>query len=104
MIPSDSAVKLQEEKLEEAFEISGKLKLDKIGEKLMHSVLENDKDVIDKGKVIKEAINQGIGAFNPDIMFEQLVKSYKIAENLYGQKILRAISGIFMLRSMYEAS
>ena len=93
MIPSYANTKLQEEKHEEAFEISGKLKLDKIGEKLMHSVLENDKETIDKGKVIKDAINQGIGAFNPDIMFEQLVKSYKIAENLYGQKILRAVSG-----------
>ncbi|MBI2136059.1 VWA domain-containing protein [Candidatus Woesearchaeota archaeon] len=93
MIPSYADTRLQEEKLESAFEISGKLKLDKIGEKLMHSVLENDKETIDKGKIIKEALNQGIGAFNPDIMFEQLVKSYKIAENLYGQKILRAISG-----------
>lgn len=74
-------------------ELSGKLKFTNIDDKLMHSVLENDKDTIEEGKTIKEAINQGITAFTPDLIFEQIVKSYQQAEKIFGKTLLRCISG-----------
>ncbi|MBW2992462.1 VWA domain-containing protein [Candidatus Woesearchaeota archaeon] len=74
-------------------EIKGKLGLSKVNDKLMHSVLENDKKKIDEGKTLKEAINYGISTFNPDLMFENLVNSYSQAEKLYGEKLLRQLTG-----------
>src|SRR3989339_1184914 len=59
----------------------------------MHSVLENDKKIIDSGKLISDAINQGMSSFSPDLMFEQLVKSYTIAKHVYGESIIRLVSG-----------
>ena len=74
-------------------EIQGKLGLSKIDEKLMHSVLENDRKKIDEGKTLKEAINYGVSVFNPELMFENLVKNYSNAEKLYGQKLIRQLTG-----------
>ncbi len=59
----------------------------------MHSVIANDRKEVEKGKVLKESINQGIGAFNPDMMYEKLVKDYSLAEQLYGEKLLQYVSG-----------
>src|SRR3989339_1749543 len=59
----------------------------------MHSVLENDKKIIDSGKLISDAINQGMSSFSPDLMFEQLVKSYQLAKQIYGESIIRLVSG-----------
>lgn len=74
-------------------ELKGKLKFSKVDDKLMHSVLENDKEKIDEGKTIKEAINQGISSFTPDLMFEQIVKDYMQAERIYGKSLLKYVSG-----------
>lgn len=74
-------------------EFAGKLKLDNVDEKLMHSVLENDQDTIDEGMLIEEAINHGVGAFTPDMMFEKLVKNFTITKSLYGDALIRAVSG-----------
>jgi Mg-chelatase subunit ChlD len=74
-------------------ELKGKLSLSKVDDKLMHSVLENDKKKIDEAKTLKEAINYGIAAFNPDVMFENIVNSYSQAERLYGQKLIRQLTG-----------
>lgn len=71
----------------------GKLKFSKLNDKLMHSVIKNDKKNIEKGKVLQEALNKGITSFNPDMMFEQLVNNYRNAENIYGEKLLRFVSG-----------
>ncbi|HLC46105.1 MAG TPA: VWA domain-containing protein [Candidatus Nanoarchaeia archaeon] len=74
-------------------ELEGSLKFSGADDKLMHAVLENDKETIDKGSLIEGALNQGIAAFTPEIMFEQLVKNYRQAEQIYGEKLLRQISG-----------
>ena len=42
---------------EDIEELSGKLSFQKVEKKLMHSVLENDKETIDKGKLIRATIN-----------------------------------------------
>jgi len=59
----------------------------------MHSVLENDKETIDDGKLLREALNQSIGAFSPDLMLESFVNNYNLAKNLYGDTILSLLSG-----------
>ena len=51
------------------------------------------KETIDDGKLIEDAINQGMGAFTPDMMFEHIVKDYKMAEKLYGESIIRRLTG-----------
>src|SRR3989338_1117108 len=88
---------LEEEKIElkqqsEAEELAGKLTKQDEENKLMHSVLENDKQTIDDGKTIKEALNQGIGCFTPDLMFEQLVKNFSIAKQIYGPSLIRQLT------------
>ncbi|MBN1385502.1 VWA domain-containing protein [Candidatus Woesearchaeota archaeon] len=74
-------------------EIQGKLSTQFIEDKLMHSVLEGDKDKIDDGKLVSDAINFNISSFTPDIMMQGLVSNYKYAEKLYGKRILRILSG-----------
>ncbi|MFH1064861.1 MAG: VWA domain-containing protein [Candidatus Woesearchaeota archaeon] len=86
-------VKLDISSLTPLQEMDGKLKLDNVDDKLMHSVLENDQEVIDEGMVIEEAINRGIGSFSPDMMFEKLVKNYTMAKSIFGEALIRAISG-----------
>lgn len=79
--------------LEEIEEMTGKLDMQNLEPKLMHSVIENDKDVIDDGKLIKEAYNQGLSNFIPDLMFEQLVKNFSMAKQIYGETILKLMTG-----------
>lgn len=74
-------------------ELSGKLKTSDETKKLLKSVMENDQDVIDEGKLIKEAYNQGMSSFTPSTMFEQFVKNFSLAKQLYGETIIRLLSG-----------
>ncbi len=62
-------------------------------DKLMHSVLDNDQKVIKEGKIIGEALNQGLSSFTPDLVFENMVRNYKAAEQIYGQSLLRQLTG-----------
>jgi len=78
---------------EKADELDGQLKSDGSDDKLMHSVLENDAEKIDDGKLLSDSINNGIGSFTPDIMMNQVVSNYKNAERIYGESIIRAFSG-----------
>jgi len=85
--------KLEVKQLNQAEELSGKLAFQQLEDKFMHSVLENDKKIIDSGKLISDAISQGMSSFSPDLMFEQLVKSYQLAKQIYGESIIRLVSG-----------
>ena len=69
------------------------MELDSGEDKLMHSVLENDKDKIDDGKILNEALNNSMSSFSPDLMFEQFVNNYSLAENIYGETLLGLLSG-----------
>jgi len=77
---------------DEIEELEGTLAHQEEEEKLMHSVLENDKDTIDDGHLINDSINRGIGIFTPDLMFEQLVKDYSYAKKLFGETIIRQLT------------
>jgi len=76
-----------------AEQLEGKLSFQQLEDKFMHSVLENDKQTIDSGKLISDAINYGMSSFTPDMMFEQLVKSYTLAKQIYGESVIRLVSG-----------
>ena len=78
---------------QEIDELEGSLAHQEEEDKLMHSVLENDKETIDDGHLINDSLNKGIGIFAPDIMFEQLVKDYSYAKKLFGETIIRQLSG-----------
>ena len=91
MITGSEKIEIKE--FSKAEELSGKLTFQQLEDKFMHSVLENDKKTIDSGKLISDAINQGMSSFSPDLMFEQLVKSYTIAKHVYGESIIRLVSG-----------
>ena len=91
VIIGDSQTEVKE--ISKAEEIKGKLDFQHIEDKLMHSVLDNDKNTIENGKLLNDSISYGIGSFNPDIMFDNLTKSYSLAKQIYGESILRMLSG-----------
>src|SRR3989338_3234345 len=78
---------------EEIEELSGKLSFQQIEQKLMHSVLENDKETIEKGKLISDSISQGLSSFTPDLIYQQLVKNYSMAEHIFGPSLLKLATG-----------
>lgn len=81
----DSVSKIDEKK--------GKLSSDFSYERLMHSVFENDKKKINEGKLISESINLGMSSFTPSGMFKELVKDYSLAKKIFGERIIRQLSG-----------
>ena len=89
-MPSDN-VKIKEQ--EKAEELDGKLQFQAMDDKLMHSVMENDQQTIEQGKLLNDAMNNNISAFTPDLMMEQMVKNFKLAKQIYGQKLIRALTG-----------
>lgn len=78
---------------EQGEELSGKLQFQAMEDKLMHSVLENDQQTIEQGKMLNDAINNNISAFTPDLMMEQMSKNFKLSKQIYGDRLLRALSG-----------
>jgi len=73
-------------------EIKGSLKRQTEEDKLMHSVMQAE-DTKEKGKLIKDAINQGLSSFMSDMIFEHLVKNYSFAKQIYGDTIIKLLSG-----------
>ncbi|MFH1590151.1 MAG: VWA domain-containing protein [archaeon] len=73
-------------------ELDGNLRKDEKHDKLMSSVLAGDKQKIDDGKLILESINQGVGAFTPELMLKNLVKNYNMTKNMYGPRIIRRLT------------
>ena len=80
-------------KLEDVDEKRGKLKKQTDEDKLMHSILEDDKEQISDGRLISESITHGIGSLTPDMIFQNLIKDFKLAKKLYGETIIRELSG-----------
>ena len=91
MITGSEEIELKE--FSKAEELQGKLAFQQLEDKFMHSVLENDKKVIDSGKLISDARNQGMSSFTPDMMFEQMVNNYNLAKQIYGESMIRLVSG-----------
>ncbi len=85
--------KTEVKKFEEIEEHSGKLAFQNVEDKLMHSIMENDQNVIENAKIIKDSLNQSMHSFTPDMMFEQFVKNYKMAKQIFGDKLIRQMTG-----------
>lgn len=62
-----------------------------LGDKIINDVFSDKKNTKEDGKLLKEGINRGIN-FNPDLLFEQLVKNYSMAEKIYGQFLIRKLA------------
>ena len=90
MIYFDSSQHVEEK--DEIEELTGKLSSQE-ERKLMHSVLENDKETIEKGKLIRDSINQGLDTFTPDLIYQQLVKNYSMAKHIFGPSLLKLATG-----------
>ncbi len=91
MIYFDAEQQIHEK--EEIEELTGKLSTQEVENKLMKSVLENDKETIEKGKLISDSINRGLSSFTPDLIYRQLVKNYSIAEHIFGPSLLKLATG-----------
>ena len=85
--------KVDVKKFSEIEELAGKLKISDEAKKLMRSVMENDKETIDEGKLIKESYNRGISTFTPSMMFENIVNNFFMAKQLYGETMIRLLTG-----------
>ncbi len=64
-----------------------------IDEGLSHSIVEGNEQRIQQGMILDSSLNQGLFAFNADMIFENLVKDYSNAEAIYGESFLRLASG-----------
>ena len=89
----DDSISSPSPKKEEAEELSGKLRKDNRDDKLLHSKVPLDKEKIDKGKLLKDAINNNISSFCPDTSFENLVNNYHTAKKLTGETMIRELTG-----------
>ncbi len=93
VLPDTPQQKTEVKDFEEIEEHSGKLAFQNVEDKLMHSIMENDQSVIENAKIIKDSINQSLNSFTPDRMFEQFVKNYKMAKQIFGDKLIRQMTG-----------
>jgi len=91
--PSQPQTETTISELSKIDELQGKLARQTEEDKLMHSVLENDKKAIREGKLIEDAVNNGVSSFMPDLFFQNLVKNYTLAKQLYGETIIREMTG-----------
>ncbi len=89
VVTFDSSV----EEVQHIDELDGALASNPDQERLMHSVLDSDEETIAEGKIVLDAVNQGINSLTPDMLFEKLVTDYKQAEKLFGETILRESTG-----------
>ena len=78
---------------QESEESSGKLRKDNRDDKLLHSKIDVDTDMVDKARVLTDAINNNISSFSPDISFESMVNNYSSAKQIYGPTLIRELSG-----------
>ena len=74
-------------------ELSGSLDRNPDEDKLLHTIMENDDQTIKDGRLLEEAANVGLGNFTPDLMYEKFVKNYEEVAELYGETIVRELSG-----------
>jgi len=80
------------EELEEAEALEGDSGSDPEKQGLMHSVLPHDEDV-ENGKLLSESYDYNLSSFQPDLLFEQLCNNYRQAKKLFGQTMIRELTG-----------
>lgn len=81
------------EQFSEIEHVDGSLERQDDEDKISNTVTSANKDEIDEGRLIAESLNHGIRSFNPDIMFRNLVNNYQRADRLYGETVIRELTG-----------
>jgi len=76
--------------LKKGYENSGSMDFD---EGLTHAIIEGNKQRIEQGTLLDSSINQGMFAFNADMMMDHIVKNFDNAKKLYGETLLRIATG-----------
>ncbi len=89
MIPNRKQEKVKPDKFTEV-ERGGKIKNEG---SLFNMLAEKNEQTINDAKLIRDALNQSLQAFTPDLLFEQLVQDYKTAKNIYGESLIKQLSG-----------
>jgi Mg-chelatase subunit ChlD len=74
-------------------ELDGNLSSNPDEQRLPRSVLDMDQQDIKDGMLVDEAFSQNLSSFMPDMMFKEFVKDFKNAKKLYGETIIRELSG-----------
>lgn len=93
MVPESGGKTSQNiEELEEVQGLQGDTGSDPEKDGLMHSVLPHDDEVND-GKLLAQSYDYNISSFQPDLLFEQLCKDYKRSKKLYGETLIRELTG-----------
>lgn len=59
----------------------------------LDSLSQADGDRLEQGRMINDAVNNNISSFNPDIMLEQLSNNFSLARSMYGDSLIRRITG-----------
>ncbi len=72
-------------------ELSGSLSFQLLEDKLLHAVLDADKEHVDDAKLLEQSMASS-GSFHPDLVMQQLVKNYSLAKELYGETLLRLLT------------
>ncbi|MBU0980736.1 MAG: VWA domain-containing protein [Nanoarchaeota archaeon] len=75
-------------KIEQAEEVPGSQ-----GDQILSGLLGGDEETLDDAQLIAESLNISAQAFLPDMTFENLVKNYSLAKQLYGPTLLRQLTG-----------
>jgi Mg-chelatase subunit ChlD len=88
-----SSYEVEVDEIEEVQEEKGKISKEDIEDSILKSVSQKDERTKEDGKLIEEGYNQGISSFNPDIMFQNLVNNYSMAKKIYGETLIRLLSG-----------
>jgi len=68
------------------------MKKDNSGEEKLMSTVDSGEADKNNGKIAEESINNSMGSFTPDLIFQNMVKNYKNAQNLYGETIIRELT------------
>ena len=89
--PDQSSAKVGD--VGEAEEAEGSLAHSEELDKLMRSVVENDKDFVPEGMMLSEGVNHGLRSFTPDMLYSQLVNQYRQAKEIYGERFIRELTG-----------
>ncbi len=62
-------------------------------EQLMRAVLDHDQAMLEQGELVAESLSHNISGFTVDLFFEQLTKKYALAKQLYGDRLIRLVTG-----------
>jgi Mg-chelatase subunit ChlD len=60
---------------------------------LASTVMESQEDSVELGGAVLDSMNNGSGPFTPELMMEQFVQDFRQAEKLYGETLIRKLTG-----------